>query len=126
MFKTDLEKLEKDILNNTTADWPKVFSYNKAYIYYSCAIQMAADSKKHTPDVNECAKERRLAMAENFRIVANNGPSLRKNTKAYNCFLKHRMLKAEKEFPPYDYQKGKGVQLFDYKPLNECLRSALL
>ena len=108
-----LSRRDKD-----TVDAVKLLFYNKAYIYYACIVSLGRE-KFSDKAMAECVQE---PMKE-LMAGLNRAKEDSRNPKAEKCEAKARLVKAEKDFPPYAFLAGDDVQLFDFKAMRICLTS---
>src|SRR5262245_16446156 len=111
--KSKLSRRDKD-----TIDAVKTLFYNKAYIYYACVVSIGRE-KFSDKAMAECVQE---PMKE-LMAGLNRAKEESRNPKAEKCETSARLVKAEKDFPPYDFLAGEDVQLFDFKALRISLTS---
>lgn len=111
--KNKLSKRDKD-----TIDAVKTLFYNKAYIYYACIVSLGRE-KFSDKAMGECIQE---PMKE-LMAGLNRAKEDSRNPKAPTCEAKARLVKEEKDFPPYAFLAGDDVQLFDFKAMRNCLTS---
>jgi hypothetical protein len=111
--KDKLSRRDKD-----TIDAVKTLFYNKAYIYYACIVSLGRE-KFSDNAMGECVQE---PMKE-LMAGLNRAKEDSRNPKAPACEAKARLVKEEKDFPPYAFLAGDDVQLFDFKAMRICLTS---
>jgi hypothetical protein len=111
--RNKLSKRAKD-----TIDAVKTLFYNKAYIYYACIVSLGRE-KFSDKAMGECVQE---PMKE-LMAGLNRAKEDSRNPKAPTCEAKARLVKEEKDFPPYAFLAGDDVQLFDFKAMRICLTS---
>jgi len=99
-----------------TIEAVKILFYNKAYIYYACIVSLGRE-KFSDKAVAECAQE---PMKE-LMAGLNRAKEDARNPKAAACEAKARLVKEEKEFPPYDFLAGEDIHLFDFRAMRTCL-----
>ena len=120
LTRQDFEQL-KDKLSGRdkdTIDAVKTLFYNKAYIYYACIVSLGRE-KFSDKAMGECVQE---PMKE-LMAGLNRAKEDSRNPKAPACEAKARLVKEEKDFPPYAFLAGDDVQLFDFKAMRICLTS---
>jgi hypothetical protein len=103
-----------------TMDAVKILFYNKAYIYYACLVSIGRE-KFSDKAVAECVQEPMKEMMAGL----NRAKADSRNPKAAKCEASARLVKAEAEFPPYDFLAGDDVQLYDFKALRICQTSKM-
>jgi hypothetical protein len=118
--KADFEELKNKVSqrDNDAMDALKMLFYNKAYIYYACIVSLGRE-KFSDKAMGECVQE---PMKE-LMAGLNRAKEDSRNPKAEKCEAKARLVKAEKDFPPYAFLAGDDVQLFDFKAMRICLTS---
>ena len=105
--------------NKDAMDALKMLFYNKAYIYYACIVSLGRE-KFSDKAMGECVQEPMKELMAGLKRAKEDS----RNPKAPTCEAKARLVKEEKDFPPYAFLAGDDVQLFDFKAMRICLTSS--
>jgi hypothetical protein len=108
----------------------KMLSYNKANIHAACMGE-AVRSKTPTETLDNvathyksCVVGRLGEMLVFYTLATSSGrPFIGKGEG--RCETKARLFERERLLPPYEFLKGDGVALLDFRVLNQCLKSKL-
>ena len=115
-FEQARDKLSRR--HKDTIDAVKILFYNKAYIYYACIVSLGRE-KFSDKAMGECVQEPMKELMAGLNRAKENS----RNPKVSACEAKARLVKEEKDFPPYAFLAGDDVQLFDFKAMRICLTS---
>lgn len=129
IFQKNPRNVSKQVLDLALIGF-KTLSYNKANIHAECAGEVArSKTPTDTPTDFEARYKRCLdpklgELLINYKIESDYIGYF-KDKGTVRCEIEARLFERERLLPPYDFLKGDGVALYDYRLLNQCLKSKL-